>query len=120
MGLVNERRKLAPEAIEQVKTGRIFSGRQAAAMKLVDALGDESSARDWMEANRDVPKALRVADWEPENSSRYSLLRLGSMLLNAVMGGLFDESLAFLDERSSLAAQKLDGLISVWQLPKVQ
>ncbi|MBC8051251.1 MAG: signal peptide peptidase SppA [Chitinophagales bacterium] len=118
LSLVTERRKLAPDTLEQVKTGRVFSGRQAVGMGLVDALGDEMDAREWLARNRDVPQSTRIIDWEPESSSAYSLIRVAAGALNAVIGGLFDESLAFFAENASLAAQRLDGLVSVWQLQK--
>ncbi|MDZ4790137.1 MAG: signal peptide peptidase SppA [Hyphomicrobiales bacterium] len=120
LSLVTERRKLAPDTLEQVKTGRVFSGRQAVGMGLVDALGDEMDAREWLARNRDVPQSTRIIDWEPESSSAYSLIRVAAGAFNAVIGGLFDESLVFFNENASLAAQRLDGLVSVWQLQKSQ
>ncbi len=120
LSLVTERRKLAPETLEQVKTGRVFSGRQAVSLGMVDALGDEMDARDWLERTRGIPQSTRIVDWEPESSSPYSLIRIATAAFNAIIRGLIYESLAFFDETASLTAQGLDGLVSLWQLQKAQ
>ncbi len=39
--IVTQRRQIGAEALEQVKTGRIYTGRQALQIGLVDELGDE-------------------------------------------------------------------------------
>ena len=67
--LVTQRRQISAEALEQVKTGRIYTGRQALQIGLVDELGDETNALKWLEEKRGVTKGLRVVDRQPENAS---------------------------------------------------
>lgn len=96
--LVAERRNLQGDRLEAVGTGRIFTGRQAVAAGLVDALGGEREAREWLEREKGVPADLPAVD-----------LRYGE-----------DEDLV--DDLIGRAAAKLlttepltlDGLLSVW------
>ena len=45
-----------------VSGGRVFTGRQAVDSGLIDAIGDERTARDWLTANRDLAADLKAAD----------------------------------------------------------
>src|SRR5438876_2419063 len=56
--LVKERRGMDDAQIEKVADGRVFTGRQAVELKLIDALGDEKAAVAWLEANRNIKKGL--------------------------------------------------------------
>ena len=44
-GLVQERRQMDGAALDRVADGRVFTGRQASTLKLIDQLGDERTAR---------------------------------------------------------------------------
>lgn len=46
--LVQKRRKLDQASLDRVADGRVFSGRIAKEYGLVDALGDESAAKNWL------------------------------------------------------------------------
>lgn len=61
-GLVGERRGLTGAALDRVTTGRVFSGRQAVENGLIDAVGDEETALDWLAAERGVDRDLPVTD----------------------------------------------------------
>jgi protease-4 len=84
VGLVAERRGMTPERARELGDGRIYSGRQALAAGLVDQIGGEPEALDWLTLARGVPAGLDVRDrevgLEPE-----SLLDLvgGAALRNA-------------------------------------
>jgi protease-4 len=62
--LVTERRGLTGDALDAVADGRVFTGRQALDLGLVDAIGDEETARDWLAVNRDVPVDLDAVDYD--------------------------------------------------------
>ena len=51
-GLVAERRKLPIERVTILADGRVYTGRQAVAEKLIDELGGEEKAVDWLQARR--------------------------------------------------------------------
>ncbi len=46
--LLTERRELDPAALDTIKSGRVFTGRQALPLNLIDAIGGETEARDWL------------------------------------------------------------------------
>ena len=58
--MVAERRNLDRAKVATLADGRIFSGRQAHELGLVDKLGDEAEAREWLAENRAVAKSLPV------------------------------------------------------------
>ena len=61
--LVRERRAIEGGALDQVADGRVFTGRQALSLKLIDALGSEREAVAWLEEEKHVGKNLPVRDW---------------------------------------------------------
>src|SRR5246127_2072750 len=53
-GLVKERRHLDDPALDRVADGRVFTGRQGVALKLVDEIGDERAALAWLAREKNV------------------------------------------------------------------
>src|ERR1700744_210902 len=62
-GLVKERRGMDDAQLDKVTDGRVFTGRQAVDLKLVDQLGDEKNAVAWLTAQKNVSKGLPVRDY---------------------------------------------------------
>lgn len=115
--IVAERRGLERSDALILADGRIFTGRQALDARLIDAIGGEEQALDWL-ATKGVDRKLPIRDWKPANrsggffSADLALLWLARELgfTPGFDGGrLIDETL-----RERL---KLDGLMSVWQGP---
>ena len=52
-GLVKERRGMDDALLEKVADGRVFTGRQAVELKLIDQLGDEKAAVAWLVAREE-------------------------------------------------------------------
>ena len=73
VGIVDERRPLTRAEVTALADGSIFTGRQALSNKLVDALGGEREAIDWL-ATRGVDPDLKVIEWKSENSGSSFLL----------------------------------------------
>jgi protease-4 len=109
--LVSKRRNIDATSVPGLTEGRIYSGRQAVELKLVDAIGDEKVAMSWLAKERNVPAGLKVVDWKPaeESSGWFGWL---SQAVGAVFG-LSAERLAGLFGQIS-STLKLDGLVSVW------
>lgn len=63
-GLVAERRGLAGPALAAVTDGRVFTGGQAKDLGLVDAIGDQEAALNWLRSEREIAKDLTVRDHE--------------------------------------------------------
>lgn len=109
--LVGERRRLEGAALDQVTDARVFTGRQALGLKLVDALGDERAAIAWLEAEKGLAKGLQVIPYKPETGNRLpSFTTLGKALAAL---GLRSEGAEALLERITGTVQ-LDGLVSLW------
>lgn len=98
VSMVEERRQLSRELVRAVADGSVFTGRQAKANGLVDALGGEREARAWLERTHGIPESLPVRDVK---------LRGTGEEIQELLGGLVGKVL--FSERLTL-----DGVISVW------
>jgi protease IV len=87
-GLVAERRGLSERDLELVANGAVFTGRIALEAGLVDALGGEREARDWLESQREGLGALPVRTWEVARDEPLIRRVLG---LTGASAGLFGE-----------------------------
>jgi protease-4 len=112
VGLVDDRRPLSRAEVLALADGSVFTGRQALQRKLVDSLGGEREAANWL-ATKGVSADLRVIEWEPEEEG--SVLFLGSSLAEMAGRalGLPGHGGEFIRE---IGADRLflDGLVSVW------
>jgi protease IV len=63
-GLVKARRGMDDALLDKVADGRVFTGRQAVELKLVDQLGDEKTAVAWLVAQKGVKADLPVRDYK--------------------------------------------------------
>jgi protease IV len=98
VSMVEERRNLSRERVKAVADGSVFTGRQAKANGLVDALGGEREARAWLEQTHGIPQSLPARDVE---------LRGPAEEIQDLLGGLVGKAL--FSERLTL-----DGMVSVW------
>ena len=77
-GLVTERRKDVASHMDDIKTGRIYTGREALKTGLIDAIGDEQTAIKWFSELRKVESGLKVRDWKPESGSQFDIFRFSA------------------------------------------
>jgi protease-4 len=106
-GLVVERRKLSPERVKVLADGRVYTGRQAVTEKLIDALGGEEAALEWLQTQKKIPKDMNVIDWfSPLNVDPAGL---GFSVANTVLKALGFEGL-----RRQVESARLDGLLVLW------
>src|SRR6266487_543031 len=61
--LVKDRRQLDEAALDRVADGRVFTGRQGIALKLVDELGDEKTAVAWLAKTKNIDTKTPVRDY---------------------------------------------------------
>ena len=111
-GLVATRRDFDAAAVQTVADGRIYNGRQALALKLVDELGSEREAIAWLERDRGVERDLPIRDWKPRSSSDFSLVSWAAVGADLLGFGGAAEGLR--RAGASIDAAKLDGLLAVW------
>ncbi len=109
--LVEERRKISPQSVPGLTEGRIYSGRQAVDLELVDQIGGELDALRWLSKERGVSPGLTVVQWKPKEEAT----GLFGLLFDSAsaMLGLPGDKIALLLDRAS-ASLDLDGLVSVW------
>ncbi|MBZ9853847.1 signal peptide peptidase SppA [Mesorhizobium sp. CA13] len=112
VGIVAERRKMTREQALALADGSIFTGRQGVANGLIDAVGGETEAIDWL-ATKGVDSKLNVVEWK--NTERRGGFLLSKAMVRTIAGalGLPDYSGDIIHE---LGADRLflDGLVSVW------
>jgi protease-4 len=106
VGLVAERRHIPIDKAKALGDGRIYSGRQALAAHLIDQIGNERDARQWLVKVKGVPARLSVRDVKPDEDE-HPITNLGGRAVAALLGGVLPST--------PLA---LDGLVSVWQAPR--
>lgn len=111
VGLVEARRPLTRAEVLAVADGSIFTGRQALERKLVDALGGEETAIEWL-ATRGVDKDLAVIEWKAAQRGVF-----GSFSLAQAAGAFFGFDRVGADFARQMGADRLflDGLLSLWQ-----
>ena len=67
-----------PDKVRQLGDGRAYTGRQALQLGLVDAIGGEHEAREWLAAAKGVPADLPVEDVSTERLRRADAVRARS------------------------------------------
>jgi protease-4 len=114
---VKERRGMDDAQLAKVADGRVFTGRQAVELKLIDQLGDEKAAIAWLEAEKGVKKDLPVRDYKlnPRFGDLTFLRTAASITLDAL--GL--SSIARQVEQAGVAQAvdrlSLDGMLALWR-----
>lgn len=113
--LVKERRAMDAATLAKVSDGRVFTASQALPLKLIDEIGDEKTAREWLAKNKNVSADLSVRDWKVRTpGSEFRWLSAASALLE--FAGF--ESLASAMSNESVlraaASAQLDGLLALW------
>jgi len=97
-GLVAARRALSAEQVDKLADGRVYTGRQALKNGLIDAIGGEPEAIQWLGTAYGIDTRLPVRDLKVDEETRLWRDLFGSLTGKT----LFSERLT------------LDGLISVW------
>ena len=93
------RRKMDKEKVKQLADGRIYTGRQAVKNGLIDAIGGEKEALDWLSANKNINSQLplNLINFKRDTGFIEKILDwpLGNITISDRLG--------------------LDGLVSLWQ-----
>ena len=115
-GLVRERRGLDQAALDRVADGRVYTGRQALELKLIDALGDELAAVDWLSKEKGIDPKTPVRDYRlsPRFSDLPFLHTAVAGLLDAVGLRAFAERLKESGAAQAVERLNLDGLVALW------
>jgi protease-4 len=103
VGMVAQGRHMDPARVRELADGRAYTGHQALSLGLVDEIGGERAARDWLSKTKGISGALPVSD-----------LRVGSFAertFGAMLG------VEFVSATKMLFSQwlTLDGAWALWQ-----
>lgn len=69
VGIVAERRDMSDFQVRKLADGSIFTGRQGVENGLIDAIGDEETARKWLVENKEIGNELKIVTWNPVRPS---------------------------------------------------
>lgn len=101
--MVAEGRHMDKARVRELADGRAYTGRQALALGLVDAIGDEVDARAWLASRHAIPADLPVEDLPREGAVQ----RLFGKDLRGLFAGLLKSVLS--------QGVTLDGAMALWQ-----
>lgn len=114
--LVGKSRHLEGEALAKVADGRVFTGRQALDLKLIDQLGNEQTAVAWLAKEKGIDPKTPVRNYSlTSRLSDLSFLHLTAVaVLNAVGLDGFARSLEQSGAFAAVERLNLDGLLALW------
>ena len=97
--MVVTRRKMDKKKVKQLADGRIYTGRQAVKNGLIDAIGGEKEALDWLSNTKSINNQLplKILSFDRDNSFMEKILD------------------RFIGKISISDRLRLDGLVSLWQ-----
>lgn len=98
--MVAESRHMNRDTVLQLADGRVYTGPQALESGLVDALGGEKEALDWLKTEHKLPDAIKIRNREPERDTPATFMELFGEMAKSLV--IFPQI-------------QLDGLVSIWQ-----
>jgi protease IV len=117
-GLVKDRRQMDDGQLARVADGRVFTGRQAVALKLIDGLGNEKTALAWLETEKKVPANTSVRDYSLEpRFSELSFLHVAAWTFQAVGLSAVAQRIEEWGAVQAVERLNLDGLLALWHPP---
>ena len=118
-GLVQDRRHMTDAQLAAIDDGRVFTGHQGVGLKLIDALGDERTAKAWLVKDKKIAAGLPVRDYSLHSRlDDLPFLHAAAVAaLNAFGLDGLARQFAGLDGTGTLSRFNLDGLLALWQPP---
>lgn len=99
VALIATSRKMDEAEVRSLADGRVYTGAQAAKLKLIDGLGGNDEALAWLAETHKINPKLEVRDIVPEEEYPSLLDQLGQSMGIKIFGQ---------------SAMGLDGLVSIW------
>ena len=108
--IVKVERDLDPSEIYTISDGRIFTGRQAIELNLVDEIGDKNDAKIWLVENKEIDSNSPIIDFRKSKKPSFIELSLANIM------DYFNISTPYTGRiRSNLSLVNNGGLQSVWE-----
>ena len=117
--LVQSRRQLDEAGIERVADGRVFTGRQALSLKLVDQLGDERTAVAWLAKEKNIDPNTPVREFRlRDRLSDLPFLHTAAIAMFEAVGlGALARRVEQWGAMQAVERLSLDGLLALWHPP---
>jgi protease IV len=102
--------------LDKVADGRVFTGRQAVDLKLVDQLGDEKTAVAWLVAQKGIKSDLPVRDFKlaPRFGDLTFLRTAASITLDALGLSAIARQVEQTGVAQAVDRLGLDGMLALW------
>ena len=114
--IIADRRGMKEFEVLKLADGSIFTGSQSLDNGLIDAIGGEDKAVEWLNQEKDISETLEVIEHKPKRASD-SLF--GNPAAIAKIANLFGIKIGDSDAKALEDALRerlpLDGLVSIWQ-----
>ncbi|MBR1268949.1 signal peptide peptidase SppA [Bradyrhizobium sp. AUGA SZCCT0222] len=116
-GLVKTRRGMDEALLDKVADGRVFTGRQAVELKLVDQLGDEKTAVAWLVAEKKIKSDLPVRDFKltPRFGDMTFLRAVASVSFDALGLSAIARQIEQAGVTGAVDQLALDGMLALWR-----
>ena len=116
-GLVKKRRGMDDALLEKVADGRVFTGRQAVELKLIDQLGDEKTAVAWLVAEKKIKSDLPVRDFKlsPRFGDMTFLRAAASITFDALGLSAIARQIEQAGVTGAVDQLALDGMLALWR-----
>ena len=103
--------------LEKVADGRVFTGRQALDLKLVDQLGDEKTAVAWLVSQKNVRSGLPVRDFKlsPRFGDLTFLRTAASVAFDALGLSAIARQIEQAGVGQAVDRLSLDGMLALWR-----
>ena len=112
LNLVKERRNVEEYAISQISDGRIFTGRQALELNLIDEIGGNREAKFWLIENREINTDLEILAYDQNKNTNFIELSVAKIMDYFNINSSYGDSL-----KNNLSLISVNGLLSIWQHP---
>ena len=117
-GLVKDRRHLDDAQLTRVADGRVFTGRQGVPLQLVDEIGNEKTALDWLVKEKKVPATTPVRDYSLQpRFSELSFLHVAALAFQAMGLSAVAQRIEEWGGAQAIDRLNLDGLLALWHPP---
>ena len=114
LDLIKKRRSISGYTISQISDGRIFTGRQALNLNLIDEIGGNEEAKFWLIENKDINAELEILIYEQKKNANFIELSVAKVMdyfnISSPYGGRL---------KTNLTLMSIDGLLSIWNHPSL-
>ena len=100
LSLLSENRNIESKTLEIISDGRIFTGKQAKELNLIDFIGSKSDAIQWLKDEAKLPQDIDILDYSKENQyEKLISMRLFDKNFNFLKKNIYSGFLAIWDPK---------------------